>query len=46
MEPTNHVQAHGSCNKDKCMAAAAAAAAAATNTKKEKDIRFKVEFTL
>lgn len=44
MEPTNHVQAHGSCNKDKCMAAAAAAAA--TNTKKEKDISFKVEFTL
>lgn len=44
MEPTNHVQAHGSCNKDKCMAAAAAAAA--TNTKKEKDTSFKVEFTL
>lgn len=35
MEPTNRVQAHGSCNKDKCMAAAAAA----TNTEKEKQLQ-------
>lgn len=41
MEPTNRVQAHGSCNKDKCTAAAAA-----TNTKKEKHVSSKMEFML
>lgn len=42
MEPTNRVQAHGTCNKDQCMAAAAAE----TNRKKEKHASFKMKFIL